>query len=587
MKIFKKLWHLLSLKQRSAAIVMLAWMFIAMFLEMLSVGLIVPTLVIMIENDLVDKYPALLPLLNALGNPSHEWLVIAGILTLIGVFVLKTLFLAFFAWRQAHFTTKIQANISKRLFEGYMSQPYTFHLQRNSAQLIRNTLGHAASIAGVIRQGLLLGIELLVIFGVSVMLIVIEPLGTMLVVTALSLAGWGLNRLTQKHILRWGEAYELHEGLRIQHLQQGLGGIKDVRVLGRESEFFTQYEIHNLGSAKITKRRTTVQALPRLWLELLAVSGLAALVVIMVSQGKPVEMMLPIAGLFSVAAFRLMPSVNRILSAFQGIGFSLPVINTLHDEFQLLDEITVPQSTHPLPFKSTLSMEQVSFQYPSAEAFALSQINISIPKNVSIGFFGPSGAGKSTLIDIILGLLTPTSGVVKVDGVDIQASLRGWQDQVGYVPQFIYLTDDTLRRNIAFGLPADQISEEAVCQAIRAAQLEQFIKELPEGLDTIIGERGIRLSGGQRQRIGIARALYHDPAVLVLDEATSSLDMDTEQYIMREIKALIGKKTIIIVAHRLSTIKYCDYLYCLDKGKVAEEGETSVVLRNITEQTSS
>tara|TARA_Y100001934_G_scaffold283793_1_gene407009 strand:+ start:74 stop:1837 length:1764 start_codon:yes stop_codon:yes gene_type:complete len=586
MKIFQKLWHLLPLKQRSAAIVMLGWMFLALFLEMLGVGLIVPALVIMIENDLGDKYPALLPLLNALGNPSHEWLVVAGILTLVGVFVLKNLFLAFFAWRQADFVLKIQTNISKRLFEGYMSQPYTFHLQRNSAQLIRNTIGHAASISGVMSQGLLLVMESLVIFGVSAMLLVVEPLATILVLTALGLAGWGLNRLTQKHILRWGEAFELHEGLRIQHLQQGLGGIKDVRVLGRESEFFTQYEIHNLGSAKITKRRTTMQALPRLWLELLAVSGLAALVVIMVSQGRPMEMLLPVAGLFSVAAFRLMPSVNRVLSSFQGVDFSLPVINTLHDEFQLLDEITVPQSNHLLPFNSTLSMEQVSFQYPSAEAFALSQINISIPKNVSIGFLGPSGAGKSTLIDIILGLLTPTSGVVKVDGVDIQASLRGWQDQVGYVPQFIYLTDDTLRRNIAFGLPAEQISEEAVCQAICAAQLEQFIKELPEGLDTIVGERGIRLSGGQRQRLGIARALYHDPAVLVLDEATSSLDMDTEQYIMQEIKALSGKKTIIIVAHRLSTIKHCQYLYCLDKGRIAEDGDTSMILGKITEQKS-
>ncbi len=558
-----------------------------MVMEMLGVGLIIPVLVLMTENDLASKYPIMVPWLNMLGNPSYERLVIGGMLALVGAFALKALFLAFFAWRQADFVSKVQSNISQRLFEGYMRQPYAFHLQRNSAQLIRNILNHAGGIAGVIQQGLLLVMEILVVLGISVILLVVEPFGAALVVSALGLAGWGFNRFTRGYMLRWGEGQQLHDGLCIQHVQQGLGGVKDVKLLGRESDFFAQYGFHNVGSARINKRRATVQALPRLFLELLAIVGLAALVVIMIGQNRPVEMLLPVVGLFAAAAFRIMPSVNRLLGVFQAMNFSLPVIDTLYSEFQLLDAIKVPQSGMSLPLNSTLSMEQVSFQYPSAEALALSKVNILIPRGASIGFVGCSGAGKSTLIDVILGLLAPTSGVVRVDGVDIQTSLRGWQNQIGYVPQFIYLTDDTLRRNIAFGLHADQINEEAVCQAIHAAQLEQFVDELPQGLDTIVGERGIRLSGGQRQRIGIARALYHDPAVLVLDEATSSLDMDTERGVMEAVRALHGDKTILIVAHRFSTVEHCDYLYRLDKGKVAEEGKTSVVLGNITEQTSS
>ena len=587
MKTYQRLWYLLPESQRPAAIAMLCFMFVGMLMEMLGVGLIIPVLVIMAESDLASKYPMVGPWLNMLGNPSHEVLVVGGMVTLVVVFAFKTLFLAFFAWKQATFVSKIQSNISQRLFEGYMRQPYTFHLQRNSAQLIRNTLGHSSGISGMIQQGFLLIMEVLVVLGISAMLLAVEPFGAVVVVSVLGLAGWGFNRLTHGYMLRWGEAYQSHEGLRIQHVQEGLGGVKDVKLLGRESDFFTQYGFHNIGSARINKRRATVQALPRLFLELLAIVGLAALVVIMIGQNKPIGLLLPMVGLFAAAAFRIMPSVNRLLGVFQALSFSLPVINTLHDEFQLLNASIVPKSGQLLPFKKKLNLKQVSFQYPSAETSALSEINISIPIGSSIGFIGSSGAGKSTLIDVVLGLLTPTTGAVTVDDKDIQTSLRGWQDQIGYVPQFIYLTDDTLRRNIAFGLHADQICEEAVGQAIHAAQLEKFVQELPQGLDTVVGERGIRLSGGQRQRIGIARALYHDPAVLVLDEATSSLDIETERGVMEAVRALHGDKTILIVAHRFSTVEHCDYLYRLDKGKVVEEGKTSVVLRNITEKTSS
>lgn len=581
MVITKKLWRLLSPDQRRTATILLGLMLIGMVLETLGVGLVIPALALMTKANLAVDYPSLTPWLLNFGNPSQEQLVIAGMLSLVGIYAIKALFLAFLAWRQAHFVYRLQEKLSQRLFEGYLRQPYSFHLQRNSAQLIRNTMGQVSDVSNVIQQGLMLATELLVLIGISVLLILVEPLGAVLVVSILGFAGWGFHRFTRSHILRWGEARQHHEGLRIQHLQQGLGGAKDVKLLGREKEFFALYQLHNAGSARVGQRQATLQALPKLWLEFLAVTGLAMLVLTMISQGKPLESLLPTLGLFAAAAFRIMPSVNRVLGAIQNVRFSLPVIDTLSDEFQLLDTVADKQPGKPLPLKNTLTLDQVNFKYQTAESLALHNVSLSIPHGSSVGFVGGSGAGKSTLVDVILGLLTPDNGVVKVDGVDIQTNLRGWQDQIGYVPQSIFLTDDTLRRNVAFGLSDKQIDDSSVWRAIHAAQLGEFINELPQGLETLVGERGIRLSGGQRQRIGIARALYHDPSILVLDEATSSLDTVTESEVMDAVRTLKGDKTLIIIAHRLSTVEHCDWLYRLEQGKIVDEGETAIMLKSI------
>lgn len=577
---FRKLWRLLTSDQRRSAVILLGLMLIGMILETLGIGLVIPALAAMTQGDLAVRYPALAPWLDRVGRPNQEQLVIGGMLILVGVYVVKALFLGFFAWRQARFAFGIQANISQRLYAGYMRQPYAFHLQRNSAQLIRNAIVQVDEIRGAIQTGLLLAAEMLVLLGILALLLALEPLGTLLVVSTLGSASWGFQRLTRDRILRWGMARQRHEEMRIQHLQQGLGAAKDVKLLGREDDFLAQYRAHNFGNAHVGQRQTTLQALPRLWIELLAVTGLAALVLTMIGQGKALADLLPTLGLFAAAAFRLMPSFNRVLNALQTIRYSLPVIDNLDSEFRLLDAVSAPRRGPPLPFRISLVLERVSFRYPSAESPALREVSVTIHQGTSVGFIGTTGAGKSTLVDIILGLFVPDSGTVKVDGIDIQTRPRGWQDQIGYVPQSIFLTDDTLRRNVAFGLADEQIDEAALERAIRAAQLEEFVRDLPQGVDTVVGERGIRLSGGQRQRIGIARALYHDPPVLVLDEATSSLDTLTERDVVEAVRALQGDKTLIIVAHRLSTVAHCDRLYRLERGKVVEEGETAVVLQN-------
>ena len=582
---FLKVRSLLTSSQRRSAGVLVGLMSIGMVLETIGIGLVIPTLVLMTEQDLAARYPRLQPLLYSLDNPSPVHLIQMAMLGLVGIYLIKNLFLAFLAWRQTRFAYGVQVQLSQRLFTTYLRQPYTFHLQRNSAQLIRNVTGEVAMFTEAIMSTMLVLTESLALLGIATLLLLVEPLGALIVVLVLGGAAWIFYRGTRSRIARWGVARQHHDGMRLQHLQQGLGGAKDVKLLGRERDFLEQYDLHNSKSARVGQFQAMVQQLPRLWLELLAVVGLTTLVLTMLTSRRDLASIVPTLGLFAAAAFRLMPSVNRILAGIQTLRYNRPVISTLYAEIQLApDESPIPRLNHDEPgsrlvFQTEIRATDIGYTYFNAPAPALDRLSLSISKGESIGLIGPSGSGKSTLVDIILGLLTPDAGNITVDGQNIQQCLRRWQDKIGYVPQSIYLTDDTLKRNVAFGLPVELIDDAAVRQAIKSSQLEDLVASLPEGLDTVVGERGIRLSGGQRQRIGIARALYHDPAVLVLDEATSALDTATERGVMEAVKALHGSKTILIVAHRLSTVAHCDRIYRLEQGGVVEEGPPADLLR--------
>jgi ABC-type multidrug transport system fused ATPase/permease subunit len=575
-RLLAKVHRLLTPAERRGALALLGLMLIGMTLETLCTFLVIPAIALMMQQDLAATYPQFQRLVALLGNPGQAELIVMVMLGLVAVYLLKNLFLAFLAWRQTRFAFGVQAQLSQRLFTTYLRQPYTFHLQRNSAQLIRNVTGEVSMFAQALVAGLNILTEFLVLLGISALLLAVEPVGTLIAVLVLGGAAWVFHFGMRARLMRWGETRQLHDGLRLQHLRQGLGGAKDVKLLGREGAFLDEFRLHNLQSMRVSQYQAMLQLLPRLWLELLAVAGLATLVVSMLAQGRDMAMIMPTMGLFAAAAFRLMPSVNRVLTAAQVLRYCLPVVNTLHEEVKLAaSEQPGRPARGPAAggMQADIRLVNVGYAYPSAASRALQDLTLRIRKGESVGFVGPSGSGKSTLVDIVLGLLTPESGQVLVDGKDIQADLRAWQDQIGYVPQSIYLTDDTLRRNVAFGLAEDAIDDAAVGRAIRAAQLEEFAAGLPKGLETLVGERGVRLSGGQRQRIGIARALYHDPAVLVLDEATSALDTATESGVMQAVTALHGTKTILIVAHRLSTVAHCDRLYRLEQGRIAAESK--------------
>jgi ATP-binding cassette, subfamily B, bacterial PglK len=576
-----KVWQLLTRAERRSGVALLGLMCIGMVLETLGIGLVVPVIALLAQPDFLQRSSRLQALLVQLGAPSHATLILGAMLALTAVFLVKNSFLAFLTLRQTRFAFQVQEHLSERLFNHYMHQPYVFHLQRNSADILRYVISEVSLFANMgLIPGMVLLSELMVLVGICALLMVIEPLGALIVISVLGLAGLGFLQLMRKRIARWGHTRQHHDGLRVQHVQQGFGGIKDVKVLGREAEFLARFRVHNVASTRVSQLHAAMMQIPRLWLEMLAITGLTVLVVAMMARGRPIEAILPTLGLFAAAAFRLMPSANRVISSAQSLRYCAPVVSTLSKETAALNDEIAPIATRSPEgdMAGPIEFENVHFSYPAASRPALNGVSLRVAPGESVGFIGASGAGKSTLVDLLLGLLEPSSGSIRVGGKDIGNNARAWQDRIGYVPQSIYLTDDTLRRNVAFGVADEQIDDTAVWRALRAAQLEEFVSAQPQGLDAVVGERGVRLSGGQRQRIGIARALYRDPAVLVLDEATSSLDGATELGVMQSVQALPADKTVIVVAHRLSTVQDCDRLYRLQEGRIVAEGTPSAVL---------
>ena len=566
-------WAILTQKERRNLIWIFSLMLFGTLLETFSLGLVVPVVGLLTKSDYLKSHPRIDELLN---YPSQTQFVVGAMLLLVLVYVVKSIFLIGSLWVQYGYSTAVTKRLGRTLFENYLKQPFTFHLQRNSATLIRNSQNSASVMSGTIDPILSIAADALVTTGMMVLLLVIEPKGTIITILVFALSSLALRRFSSRRIRLWGEAQNFHKGKIIQHLQQGFGGVKDVKILGRENYFVTQYSDHLDGNANVLRRFSLAQAVPRFGLEILMMIGLASLVSTMVLSGQELTGILPVLGLFGAAAFRLLPAVNRSILSAQTINLNRPLVDGVAADLGLSISTASMNNLHS-HLASSISVQDLSFSYEMTSTQALTEVSINISRGEAVGLVGPSGSGKSTLVDILLGLLEPTSGRVLIDGSDIHDNLRGWQDQIGYVPQSIFLTDDTLRRNVAFGLPKDQIDDNALTSAIRSAQLEDFVASLPDGLDTIVGERGVRLSGGQRQRIGIARALYNNPDVLVLDEATSSLDTDTEHGVMQAVQALQGEKTVIIVAHRLSTVEYCDRLYRLENARIVDEGTFSEV----------
>lgn len=577
---FRSSWELLLREERRKGLFLLGLMVVGMGLEALGVGLVLPVLAVLAQSDLASRFPIMSVVTGMMGNPSQATMVVLGMLVLAVVYLIKGAFLTYLAWQQTRFIYGVQAELSRRAFSSYLRQPYSFHLRRNSAELIQNVIGEINLFTfNVVAPGINLVAELLVFGGLAALLFIVEPMGALALIAILASIGWSFYHFTRVRVERWGRERQYHDSWRIQHVQQGLGGIKDIKLLGREESFLRQYDTHNQLSSRAGRLQATIQQLPRLWMESLAVVSLAILVATVVGQGRGVGDLLATLGVFLAAAFRLMPSANRILVALQSLRYGVPVIETLSSELQSFRPGSLPAcASTNIPFKGILQLTALTFCYDIHRPPEVKDVSLIVRRGEMIGIIGTSGAGKSTLVDLVLGVFPPTSGEVTVDGRNIHDNLSAWQAQIGYVSQTIYLTDDTILRNVAFGLADEEIDNIAVWRALRSAQLDDFVQSLPEKLDTIVGERGVRLSGGQRQRIGIARAMYRDPPILVLDEATSSLDVLTEMGVMDAVQSLHGKKTVIIVAHRTATVERCDRVYRLDSGRMVAEGFPADVL---------
>ncbi len=565
---FKKLLFLLSERDKKSAIVLLLFLLIGLILEMFSLGLVIPMIIAITNIETITSNIHLEKLLNKFGNPSQISIIIFVLIVIVIVYIIKTCFLLFLVWRQYIFSQKISMNLSRRLFNGYLNQSYTFHLQRNSSELYRNVLGEVDLFTSVTQAMLLLQTNISIFLGVFISILILEPMGALILFGFVFIFGFIYQKVIKKSIIEWGVSRQKHDIERSKHLMQGLGGVKDIKILGREKHFLRLFEYHNKSSFDIGVKVNVLQQAPRLLLELIAILGLSIFLFIGILRGLQIYLIIPVVGVFVAAAFRLIPAISSVMSGIQTMRYANPVINLMYKEINSFTQEKLVTISEKIPFNNEILVQNLCFKYDSAESSLFENINLKIKKNTTIGFVGESGAGKSTLVDIILGLLMPNSGNIKVDGINIKEHYREWQNIIGYVPQNIYLIDDTIAKNIAFGYETENIDEIALQRAIDIAQLNLFINEQPEGKDTIVGERGVRISGGQRQRIGIARALYHNPSVLILDEATSALDMETEKWVMEAINNLHNNKTIIIITHRLSTVERCDEIYKLDKGKV-------------------
>jgi ABC-type multidrug transport system fused ATPase/permease subunit len=567
------LWSVLQRNERRSLSGVFILILIGTILETLSVGLMIPVLSVIAS----DERKISLFFLTIEPSFNKTQLIQLAVGFMLAVYVVKNVFLAVSTWIQRGFLTRVTSRIAARMLEVYIRQPYAFHLRKNSSSLIRNTQDAQLIVAGGIEPMLTILTEGLIALALFSVLVAIEPLGTICVIGVLLGATFVFQRFFDQKLQRWGTLRQIQKGAIIQTIQQGLGAVKDVQVLGREDWFVDEHRERQALDANLLRRINTVQAIPRLWLEVMAIAGLVGLVVIMLATGKEIDRIIPTVGLFAATSFKVLPSINKLVNSRQTLKVSRSTIETIHHDLDLPVAMSRSTVNSGFQFKSVV-VEHLDFKYEQSESLVLSSINLKILSGEAVGFVGQSGSGKSTLIDIMLGLLHPQSGSVFINGQLIEDVKQSWQKAIGYIPQTIFLMDDSLRRNIAIGIADKEIDELAITEALKSAQLEEFVASLPDGLDTVVGERGVRLSGGQRQRIGIARALYHRPSVLVLDEATSSLDTETEHGVMQAVQALQGDKTVIIVAHRLSTVEYCDRLYRLDAGRIVDEGTFDEVM---------
>ena len=581
MNVFILFWNILEKTQKSSLIFLVFFMIIGAFLEALGVSLLLPLISVITSDDLT--FPRLILLVfPSLESVSKIELIFNALLLFIIFYIFKSFVLFYLIKKQSQFIYKIQETISTRLYRVYLRQPYSFHLQKNSGKIISNTITEAMQFAmGFTSPLIYFFTDIFILIGIFILLLMVEPIGALASLALFSIGSYILYYISKRKSSQWGEMRQIYEAQRMQSAQQGINGIKDVKLYSREEEFSMHYSKNTNISLNSALKQTILQNIPKIFFEMLAVLSLSVLIYVLLINNTSPEVLIATLGVFAMSAFKLLPSVARLVANLQAFRFTIPVVKIIDNALELekndLDNINIKEIT----FNKSIDLNAINFSYEGMNTKALYDINISIPFGKTVGFIGPSGAGKSTIIDIILCLLSPTTGDISIDSKKLNIeSIPSWQNKIGYVPQSIYLLDDTLRKNIAFGIASEKIDDKRVLLAASLAQLDNFIDTLPEKFNTVIGERGVRLSGGQRQRIGIARALYDDPPVLVLDEATSSLDIITENEVMDSVKKLQGNKTILIIAHRFSTVEHCDYIYKIEKGKIALQGKPNDILLN-------
>ena len=586
MKLIRQLWYILTPQERMEGTFLLCAMVLGAFIEAVSIGLVIPFIAVLREPELLSKVPHIQPLLSNLNiNDPRELFFLLGP-ALIALFAIKTGYLIYLYRWLFRYAMKKEVNLARQLLAGYLSAPYTLHLQRNSAELIGVTTRSVEEFSGGFLVNLLtvLG-ELLVLCGVTSLLMIVEPIATLGALVVLAVPTVVVYRSTRHRLGAAGRNAEQSWSLMVQWAEQAIRSVKETMITGRRSFFIDQHGYHVRRFTASLGSLSFFSAFPRLVIDTLAVSAMVTIAAILLKGGEDLQSILPLLGMFALAAVRLIPSTSRMSSSLAQVRYRYASMEVIYRELLALRQRpseplpgSVGEHVSPIPFRRALVIDCLSYCYPATHRPAIDDVSLEIPQGHWVAFIGPTGAGKTTLADLILGLLVPSSGRILVDGRNLHDNFAGWQRNIGYVPQTLYLIDDSVRRNVAFGVPEEEIDDERVWQALRAAQIDHLVGLLPGELNATVGEHGDRLSGGERQRLGIARALYRDPEVLVIDEATANLDPGTEAAIVKAIGKLRGKKTIIVITHRPAFVRNCDCIYMLAQGRLRNLGGYSDLL---------
>jgi ATP-binding cassette subfamily C protein len=571
----RRLLTLVDRKTQRRSLFILCLLILSAGLEALGVGLIFPLVTMIINNGGLP--PSLEFLSEFITDISEDDLILYGAVSVFSVFLIKNLLLLGILFIQSKYVMSNLRFAAHQLHERYLHAPYAFFLKRHSSDLVQNVAqGANSAFVGSFMGFITLITELLVAIAIAAALFLIDPIVTSVTIVFMVGGSSLFYLLFHRHYAYWGQRTLECSKAMLKSLQEGYGSIKEIKVLGREV-FLTQLFNQPLNEFTITLRNKLVMLqAPRLWLETVLLFGVAVIILLLLKLDGSAERLMATVSVFAAAGFRILPSFNRLMMGLNRIKDTQHAVNVIYEDTMLLktDEVETPHVGEPdLSAWQRLTLEHVSFQYDNTKVKIIYDLHLTIERGEVIGLVGRSGAGKTTLADLILGLHVPTEGQISVDKSNIQDVRRAWQDQLGYVAQDVSLIDDELRLNIAFGQIADEIDNRRLNDAVKLAQLTDVVKQMPDGVYTKVGERGDRVSGGQKQRIGIARALYHNPSLIVFDEATSALDQETEHAIRKTIDSLRGKRTLIIIAHRLNTVRSCDRIVFMENGAIAAIGD--------------
>lgn len=572
-RMLNKIDYIFTKRQKLMLAILSVIIFIGSFIELIGVSAVMPLATIIADESVIEREEIYIWIGNLFNIQSIREFVILLTIFLIIIYILKNIYIIFQNNIQYRFVYNSQRQLSTRMMDCYLQQGYLYHVSNGVAELQRNIVNDVVSFYGVILALIKLETESLICIMLIIYLLYTSFSFTVSIVLLLGFSGAIFVFLYRKYSIKYGIQYRELAGVQNKWIIQAFTGIKEIKVMNKEKYFLQKYDESYKQSTIVQRKNVMLAFIPKPIIEIFSIGGVLMIIAVRTYLGADIKSFIPILSVFAVSMFRMLPSFNRLSEHINTILYAKSSVDNVYKDLKEIDELlkrgqNVEKEKYDFNLEEDIELKDISFKYPGGESYVLQNVSLEIPSHKSVALIGPSGAGKTTLADILLGILVPQEGKIMLGKENILEHVHSWHKKIGYIPQMIFLMDDSIRNNVAFGISEKDIDDKKVWGALKEAQLDEFVKNIPEGLDTEIGDRGIKLSGGQRQRLGIARALYTEPELLILDEATSALDNETETAVMEAIDSLHGSRTLVIIAHRLTTIKNCDVIYEVKDGRV-------------------